>query len=158
MPVALHPPLADLLTRRWANLHRSCPFAVHDCEVHYLTAMALGASDDLAAQLLLRKLRMSRRLDVDADRRVVRMNSLVEFVDGCGFTRLARLTHPWALGTPHRDVSVTSLLGAGLFGLAEGQVILWPDRTGELHPLKVISIGRRDRFDEATLPNAPALR
>lgn len=142
MPAVMQSPMADLLTRHWAGLHRSIPFAVHDCEVHYLTAMALGASDDLAAQLLLRKLRMARRIGLDADCRVVRMNSLVEFVDERGETRRARLTHPWAPRTADDGISITNLLGAGLLGLAEGQAILWPDRTGEMHPLKVNSIGR----------------
>jgi regulator of nucleoside diphosphate kinase len=70
------------------------------------------------------------------------MNSLVEFVDERGKTRLARLTHPWAPRTTDHGISITSLLGAGLLGLAEGQAVLWPDRTGEMHPLKVNRIGR----------------
>lgn len=141
MFAATQPPLAELLTRRWASLHQSARLTVHECEVHYLTAMALGASDDLAAHLLLRKLRMALRVGGDAGQRFVRMNSLVEFVDAQGETRLARLTHPSACRLSPDAISITSLLGTGLLGLGEGQAIKWPDQTGEMHPLKVTGIG-----------------
>jgi regulator of nucleoside diphosphate kinase len=141
MFAAMQPQLAALLTRHWASLHESTQFAVHDCEVHYLTAMALGACDDLAAHLLLRKLRMAQRVSGNAGRRFVRMNSLVEFVDDQGETRQARLTHPSASRLSPDGISITSLLGTGLLGLSEGQAIKWPDQTGEMHPLKVNRIG-----------------
>lgn len=111
---------------QWAAMHRDILFAVHDCEVHYLTAIALASADDLVAHLLLKKLKLARKVGNDEAASLVRMNSLVEYEDGSGRPRMARLLHPSVRQDPH-GVSIASMAGAGLIGLGEGQAIRWPD-------------------------------
>lgn len=144
-------PDARLLARRWADLDHSARITLHDDEAHYLTAMALAADCDLVAHLLLAKLRVAVRVSNDSGLAKARVGSLVEFDDGRGAARLARLTHPTAPDSPHR-VCVTSLLGAGLIGLGEGQATLWPDENGAFHPLKIMRIAG-PAGDNAQHPN-----
>lgn len=139
MLAKLERPDARLLARRWASLNGSTRVALPDGEVHYLTTMALAADDDLVAHLLLAKLRLAARVGNDGAPEVARTGSLVEFDDGSGAPRLARLMHPGAPDAPH-GIGVTTLLGAGLVGLGEGQATLWPDEWGDFHPLTILRI------------------
>jgi regulator of nucleoside diphosphate kinase len=132
---------AESLPELWAALHRTTALVVLDCEVHYLTATALAADDDLVAQLLLKKLRIARTKSADdlpAD--IVRMNSFVEFAHGGGSKRFCQLVHPSASATPSYGLSVTSLAGAGLIGLRAGQSILWPNAESHLSDLKIVHV------------------
>jgi regulator of nucleoside diphosphate kinase len=131
-----------LLARRWAALNQDSPITLDDGEIHYLTAMALAADDDLVAHLLLAKLRIAARAADDGSR-AARLNSLVEYRDG-GVVRLARLMHPTAARAAAHGVSITSLVGAGLIGLGEGQSIAWPDENGTGRHLKVLRVACRD--------------
>lgn len=139
MQARLERPDARLTARRWADLNRSTRITLHDGDVHYLTALALAADDDLVAHLLLAKLRAAAKISNDGALGVARVGSLVEFDDGSGAPRLARLMHPTAPDAPH-GLSITSLFGAGLIGLGEGQAMLWPDESGDFHPLKILRI------------------
>ena len=130
------------LADQWATMHRETLFALHDCDVHYLNQIALGTSDDLVAHLLLKKLKLARVISNDSRVLVVRMNSLVEFETESGGRALARIAHPSAPESATAGLSISSLTGAGLIGLGEGQAILWPDRAGDLRPLKVRRIAR----------------
>lgn len=133
-------PDAGSLADEWASLHRLARFAVHDCELHYLSTTALSAADDLVAHLLLKKLKLAKKLGSDSAVRVVRMNSFVEYSVGERAPRFGRLVHPSA--PVPQGVSIRSLLGTGLVGLAEGQSILWPDEAGVFRPLSIVRIGR----------------
>jgi regulator of nucleoside diphosphate kinase len=135
------PPDAGSLADEWASLHRGEPFAVHDCELHYLSTTALSAADDLVAHLLLKKLKLSTKLDNGSTVPVVRMNSFVEFSMAGNGSRSGRLVHPSAPVPRPQGISICSLIGAGLVGLGEGQSILWPDEAGRFRPLSIIRIG-----------------
>ena len=67
---------AGSLADEWASLHRQARFAVHDCELHYLSTTALSAADDLVAHMLLKKLKLAKKLGRDSAVPVVRMNSV----------------------------------------------------------------------------------
>ena len=132
------PPDAGSLADEWASLHRLARFAVHDCELHYLSSTALSAADDLVAHLLLKKLKLAAKLDHDSAAPVVRMNSVVEYRQGDPAIRWGRLVHPSA--RVQHGISICSLLGAGLVGLSEGQSILWPEEAGVFRPLTIVRI------------------
>ena len=128
------------LADEWASLHRMAGFTVYDCELHYLSATALSAVDDLVAHLLLKKLKLATKLSDDSGVRAVRMNSVVEFDEGDNKPRTGRLIHPSApVPSPH-GIGISSLVGAGLVGLTEGQSILWPDQAGTFRPLNIVRI------------------
>ena len=133
-------PDAAQIADEWAGSHRHLTFAVHDREVHYLTALALASPDELFAHMLLKKLKLSKKLGNDAsETRLVGVNSQVEFVDGDGQRRSGRLLHSPTHDEPE-GISIASLTAAGLIGLSEGQAILWPDAAGAFRPLKIIRI------------------
>ncbi|MFC7499020.1 hypothetical protein ACFQRC_07270 [Enterovirga sp. GCM10030262] len=141
MLAALQPRTAENLTDLWAALQRTALIVVHDCEVHYLTAMALAADDDLAAHLLLKKLRIAHKATgSDFDRGIARMNSYVEFSHGDADERFCQIVHPSAPNRPSYGMGVTSLVGAGLIGLRSGQSILWPGEDGLLSNLHVVHV------------------
>lgn len=133
------PPDAGSLADEWASLHRLARFAIHDCELHYLSTTALSATDDLIAHLLLKKLKLAKKIGGAPSARVVRMNSFVEYSVGECAPRFGRLVHPSA--SVPQGISICSLLGTGLVGLAEGQSILWPDEAGVFRPLSIVRIG-----------------
>ena len=139
---AIQRPDPRLLARRWAALNQTSPITLDDGEIHYLTAMALAADDDLVAHMLLTKLRIAARV-ADGGSRAARLNSLVEYEDG-GVVQLARLMHPTAAREAVHGVSVTSLIGAGLIGLGEGQSITWPDERGTCRQLNVLRVAWSD--------------
>lgn len=139
MLAALQPSMTESLTLLWATLHKAAPIAVHDCEVHYLTAMALAADDDRVAHLLLKKLKLARRA-TDEDGGIVRMNSYVAFRHGGGEERFCQIVHPSAPDMPAYGLAITSLAGAGLIGLSAGQSILWPGEDDCLGELTVVQV------------------
>lgn len=143
--LALQRPDPRLVARRWAVLNQASAITLTDGEIHYLTAMALAADDDLVAHLLLAKLRIAARVgDDDGGLPAARMNSLIEYGNGSGKTRWGRLVHPTAAAVALDCISVTSLMGAGLIGLREGQSIYWPDADGISHQLKILRVAGRD--------------
>ena len=140
MPMPVLRSDAACLADEWASLHRMSRFAVHDCELHYLSTTALSAADDLVAHLLLKKLKLAKKLGDDSAVEAVRMNSVVEFCAGGNGLRSGRLIHPSAAVSEPQGISISSLLGTGLLGLAEGQTILWPDEAGVFGPLAIVRI------------------
>lgn len=140
MLAAMKLPDAACLADQWASMHRTALFAVQECELHYLSTTALSASDDLVAHLLLKKLKLAKKVSNDSAVRAVRMNSVVEFDEGDDRPRTGRLIHPSAPVSPTHGIGISSLVGAGLIGLAEGQSILWPDRAGVFRPLNIVRI------------------
>lgn len=140
---AVQRPDPRLVARRWAALNQARPITLDDGEIHYLTAMALAADDDLVAHLLLAKLRIAAKAADDSGLRAARMNHLIEYDDGSGEARWGRLVHPTAALGAANAVSVTSLTGAGLIGLGEGQSIPWPDESGNCRQLKLLQVAGR---------------
>ncbi|MBA2920224.1 hypothetical protein GON01_00800 [Sphingomonas sp. MAH-20] len=123
----------------WAALHKDTPFHLAECERHCLIALALSAEDDVAAHLLLKKVRLARVTDRPGlPPRVARLESRVAYRHGRGAAGQARLCHPSATGCEGLDV--TSLLGAGLIGLEAGQAVLWPGDDGRLATLEVLAV------------------
>ena len=139
---------ADGRAELWAALHKTTPFLLAECERHCLVSLALSADDDVAAHLLLKKVKLARMVASWAlPRSIVRLNSRVDYRHGAGPARAVRLCHPSALAEPDEDASVAGLLGAGLIGLEEGQAVLWPGRDGRLRSLAIIHV-RNDGGDE----------
>jgi regulator of nucleoside diphosphate kinase len=123
----------------WAALHKETPFHLAQCERHCLIALALSADDDVAAHLLLKKVKLARVVARSTlPPAVVRLDSQVAYRHGGGAAGRVRLCHPSAIGCEGLDVA--SLLGAGLIGLTAGQAVLWPGRDGRLATLEVLAV------------------
>ncbi len=146
---------AETLSDRWSTLHAQAELVISEDEAYGLRALALASDDDLVSYLLLKKLRLARQASiVDLPPDVVTLNSFVHFRfngNGDGF---AQLLHPSA-HMPAYAISVTSLIGAGLIGLREGQQILWPTAEGELGPLCIAHV---DNDPESTLRKGSMIR
>jgi len=144
---------AEPLVALWALAHRDASIAVHDCDVHCLTALALAAEDDLVAALLLRKLRLARRIRAgESDPNAARMNSLVAFRHGSARRHCLRLVHPRAVATTEAALSVDSAAGSGLIGLVPDQSLLWPDASGSLSELSVIEVRHEAKMRSTSMP------
>jgi regulator of nucleoside diphosphate kinase len=146
--LAVRGPDPRLIARRWAILNQASQITLGDGEVHYLTAMALAVDDDLVAHLLLAKLRIAARAGDadDVNLPAAWMNSLIQYGNG-GETRWGRLVHPTAAPATADGISITSLVGAGLIGLREGQSIDGPDADGASRRLKILRVAGRDGGD-----------
>ena len=123
----------------WAALHKDTVFHLAECERHCLIAVALSADDEVAAHLLLKKVKLARVVARPAlPRDAVRLDSRVAYRHGGGAAGRVRLCHPSGAG--RGDVHVATLLGAGLIGLRAGQSVLWPGLVGRLASLEVLSV------------------
>ncbi|MDI3306568.1 MAG: nucleoside diphosphate kinase regulator [Acetobacteraceae bacterium] len=72
---------------------------------------------------------------------VVALGSRVEFRDAAtGETRWVQLVLPGEADISQGRISVLSLVGAGLVGLAEGDAIDWPTQDGRLRRLTVLRV------------------
>jgi len=117
-----------------------------DAEADRLTNLAIGAEDRFpeVSELLLGEI--SRAAIHKAERiapDVVTMMSTVEFVDEeTGAERSVQLVYPGDADIAAGRISILTLMGAGLIGLREGQVISWPDRNGKAHRLRIRSVRR----------------
>lgn len=146
----LQPSMAERLSELWAVLHRQASITLVDCEIHYLTSIALALDDDFLSHLLLKKLRLAKVVQPDgvpAD--IVRMNSYVEFTFGDEGTRFGQLLHPSSSPLPPYGLSIASLSGSGLIGLHAGKGIQWPGEDGKVHELAILRVANcpgLDRF------------
>lgn len=137
----LQPSLAESLCEVWAILHKDTEFRIPESEIHYLTTMGLGSDDDVVSHLLLKKIRLARRIGANSAQspKTIGMNSFVEYRYNGSEERFCQLVHPSAHIPPY-GLSITSLEGAGLIGLAKGQMILWPNHEGKLLELHVLHV------------------
>ncbi|CAH2603856.1 Regulator of nucleoside diphosphate kinase [Rhodovastum atsumiense] len=72
---------------------------------------------------------------------IVTVGSVVEFGEAStGETRRVRVVLPGEADIAAGRISVLSLVGAGLIGLAEGQSIDWPTQDGRIRRLTVLSV------------------
>jgi regulator of nucleoside diphosphate kinase len=135
----------------WAALHKETEFHFAECERHCLIALALSADDDVAAHLLLKKMKLARIVARPAlPRGVVRLDSRVAYRHGRAAAGQVRLCHPSAIECG--GVDVAGLLGAGLIGLEAGQSVLWPGADGRLATLEVLAVENDERRPEPRRP------
>ena len=79
--------------------------------------------------------------DEEFDANVVRMGSLVTYVDEVtGRTRTVTLVYPDAADIDQNRISILTPIGAALIGLSPGQSITWPLPDGRVGSLKVLSV------------------
>ncbi|MEN3747688.1 nucleoside diphosphate kinase regulator [Sphingomonas sp. HF-S3] len=115
-----------------------------ECDALYALALDAGARQSGQAALLLAELDRAEVHRLDAlPPDIVTMHSRVEFVDeGSGATRTITLVYPGEADIAAGKVSVFTPIGAGLIGMRAGQTILWPDRDGASHRLRVVKVDR----------------
>ena len=120
------------------------PIHLIDTEAERLGDLALAAEARLpeAAGLLLREIeRAAVHAAESFPQGVVRMGARVDFVDeGTGARRTVELVYPPEADIGAGKLSILSLVGAGLIGLAEGQTIRWPDRSGAERVLRIETV------------------
>lgn len=135
----------------WAALHKDTAFQLAECERHCLVALALSADDDVAAHLLLKKVKLARivaRGALPPD--VARLDSRVAYRHGGVAAGQVRLCYPSAI--EGEGVDVAGLLGAGLIGLEAGQSVLWPGADGRLAALEVLAVENEESRPEPRRP------
>ncbi|MDF2813800.1 MAG: nucleoside diphosphate kinase regulator [Microvirga sp.] len=94
-------------------------------------------SDYLSVEL--ERAKIVRRGQVPA--KLVTMGSTLTFRDEQrGRTERVTLVFPEDANIEEKRISVLTPIGAALIGLTEGQSITWPNRTGEIHCLQVLSV------------------
>lgn len=117
------------------------PIHLIDSEAERLGDLALAAEARLpeVAALLLREIERAAVHGVESfPQGVVRMGARVDFIDeGSGAHRTVELVYPPDADIAAGKLSILSLVGAGLIGLAEGQTIRWPDRSGAERVLRI---------------------
>lgn len=118
-----------------------------DADSLYALADRAQQAAPAVCELLLGEIDRARVLpDSDVPPDVVGMNSLVEFLDERqGRQRTVKLVYPGEADISSGKVSVLTPIGAGLIGLSPGQEIMWPDRSGNERPLRIIRVERADR-------------
>lgn len=105
-------------------------------------AGAIRIRSPLVARLLMEE---TDRADVVPDgevpANVVAIGSVAEFTDEVsGETRRVEVVLPGQTDIAAGRVSILSLVGAGLIGVAEGQSIDWPKQDGRLRRLTVVRV------------------
>lgn len=105
----------------------------------------IGGSTARAAAVNLLEDELTRAVvvgDSFTTRQFCRIGSWVTYEDlGSGQIRNIQLVLPGDADIDKRQVSVLSLVGASLLGLAENAEFGWSDDSGRPHRLKVLSIG-----------------
>lgn len=121
-----------------------------ETEAERLSALALRLCDTApqAAGLLLEEIeRAEIRADHDMPATVVRMESVVRFLDEAhGAERTILLVYPKDADISAGKVSVLTPVGAGLIGLSIDQEIQWPDRDGHPRSLRILTVRPPERL------------
>ena len=122
------------------------PITIIDSEADVLSDLALKtqARAPEVSNLLLQELERAKPCSREKmPPGVVTMMSQVEFIDeGTGAHHQIQLVFPRDADAETRRISILTPIGAGLIGLRTGQVISWPNRTGEFRRLKVVRVTR----------------
>ena len=123
---------------------RSVPqIIVSNADYERLTDLANASLERLpdVAQELLSEMDRAQVVEPDAvPSNVVRMGSTVTFKSDDGQTRTLKLVYPADESLDQHRISVMTLVGAALIGLAEGQSISWTARDGRRHELTVMKV------------------
>lgn len=121
--------------------NRSVPnIIVSDADYDRLTSLATAALErlpDVATELLDEMDRAKVVRDNNVPANVVRMGSTVTFRSDDGRELTETLVYPVDEDSDAHKISVMTLVGAALIGLAEGQSISWTARDGRSHRLTV---------------------
>jgi regulator of nucleoside diphosphate kinase len=119
------------------------PIHLVDSEAETLANLALAAGPDheAAAMLLAEIERAETHTAETLPPGVVTMGAVVSFVDeGSGAQRSVTLVYPREADIAAGRISILTLVGAGLIGLSQGQIIRWPDRSGRERHLRIESV------------------
>nr|WP_283949486.1 nucleoside diphosphate kinase regulator [Limobrevibacterium gyesilva] len=94
------------------------------------------------AELLLEEIGRAQLVPADQmPEGVVRMHAYVEYRDeATGAVRRVQLVYPHEADIAQGSISVLTLVGAGLLGLAAGQSIMWPTQDGRERRLTVLRV------------------
>ncbi|SFV33135.1 nucleoside diphosphate kinase regulator [Hyphomicrobium facile] len=108
------------------------------------TAADLTQRSRDAAQSLLRELERAHVVSEEkVPRNVVRMNSRVEFVLDDTNRRRVEIVYPRDADIDAGKISILTPVGAALFGLSAGQMMMLQGNDGRPHKLRVISVVQR---------------
>jgi regulator of nucleoside diphosphate kinase len=123
------------------------PLTLSETEEERLSGLAIAAarrSPELA-RLLLEEIGRARLVPPDeVPAEVVAMHSHVEYRDeATGEARRVQLVWPHEADIALGRVSVLTLVGAALLGVAEGDSILWPTQDGRERRLTVLRVSPR---------------
>jgi regulator of nucleoside diphosphate kinase len=122
------------------------PLHLIDDECDRIASLALSAEDRAPAvcRMLMEEIdRAEVHGASDLPPGVVSLMSKVEFVDeSTGTRRTVELVYPAHADIDAGKISILTPVGAGLIGLSEGQSILWPDREGREHRLRIVRVER----------------
>lgn len=134
------------------------PLLVSADDHHRLITLAQATVERYPADDVLMLLDELQRADIVPPdwmpEEVVAMNSYVEFTDDrTGATRRVQLVFPYQADISKGRISVLSLVGAALIGLAEGQSIVWRTRDKRPRRLSVRRVSR-EPFPTPPTPNA----
>jgi regulator of nucleoside diphosphate kinase len=120
------------------------PITLIDSEAETLWSLALAGLEksSMAAKLLLEELERAETHPSDAiPPHIVTMMSKVVFVDErTGERYEVQLVYPRDADNEQHRVSVMTPIGAALIGMAQGASIEWPNRAGDLRPLKILEV------------------
>jgi regulator of nucleoside diphosphate kinase len=137
-------PFQELSMPSPANVHARPRIIMAETEVERLSDLALRMehATPFAAGMLLEEIeRAEVRADAEMPDDIVRMRSTVRFKDtASGATRSILLVYPREADISAGKISVLSLVGAGLIGLAPEQEIQWPDRDGHERTLRILKV------------------
>jgi regulator of nucleoside diphosphate kinase len=120
------------------------PIILAETDAERLSALALQAehaSPEIAHLLLEEIERADIRRDPEVPDHVVRMHSIVQFVDGAhGRNRTVVLVYPSEADIALGKVSILTHIGSGLIGLGANQQIRWPGRDGRERLLSIVQV------------------
>jgi regulator of nucleoside diphosphate kinase len=131
-------------TARPATARIDPPITLSTADEGRLSRLAMAAlqrSPELAERLLgeIDRARLLPQEKMPTD--VVAMHSHVEYRDAAtGATHCVQLVYPNEADIASGRISVLTLVGAALLGLAAGQSILWPTQQGRERVLTVLRV------------------
>ncbi len=122
------------------------PITLCSADEERLSSLATAAAQRSpeVARRLLEEIDRARLLPPEEmPANVVAMHAHVEYRDeATGATQRVQLVYPHEADIARGRISVLTLVGAGLIGLAEGQSILWPTQDGRERVLTVLRVSR----------------
>lgn len=115
-----------------------------DEERLFSLAAAVSSRNPAVSELLLREIERAQVVPAETiPPDVVTMHAHVEYRDeATGETRTVQLVYPHEADIAKQRVSVLTLIGAALLGLAAGQAILCPTQDGRERRLTVLRVWR----------------
>lgn len=105
-------------------------------------ALNVEHNQPIVAAMLLEEIERAELHDeADMPSGHVMLNSDVTFVDErTSHARTVRLVLPGEANIAEGRISILTPMGAALFGVAAGDSIDWPDRDGNLRPIRILRV------------------